>query len=157
GPDLANVALLFMLVLVFAEVILAWQFGHYTTTEGAETSAPAGSTSTIVAMVIAVIATLIFAFGAIIVLHAKFTGDFLGFLPDILRQFLERDPVAAGESAEWKYVESSFLFGLPREDWWSALIAIGAIVMIVFIYKAEAPRVSLIYKLLLGALRLVLI
>src|SRR5206468_306882 len=48
-------------------------------------------------------------------------------------------------------------FGLPREDWWTAVIALGAIVTIVLVYKAEAPRVSLVYKLLLGALRLFLI
>src|SRR5207253_191243 len=35
GPDLANIALLIMLGLLFLEVLLAWHFGHYTVTEGA--------------------------------------------------------------------------------------------------------------------------
>ncbi len=157
GPDLANVALLLVLALLFAEILLAWHFGHYTTTEGAETNAPQGPTPTIVAAVIAVIATLCFAVGAIVVAHARYTGDFLSFLPEIVRSFLEHDPVAAGESAKWEYQTAPFLFGLPREDWWTAVIALAAVALIVLIYRMEAPRVSVVYKLLLGALRLMLI
>ncbi len=78
-------------------------------------------------------------------------------MPGYLRGYIEGSQAAAGESAKWEYQTAPFLFGLPREDWWTALIALGAIVLIIFIYKAEAPRVSVVYKLLLGALRLMLI
>lgn len=157
GPDLANVALLLVLGLLFAEVLLAWHFGHYTTTETAQSGPGTGNTATFVAAGIAVVTGLLIAFAAAVVINYRMTGDFLGFLPQYLREFIEGAHAQAGESTAWKLEQNSFLFGLPREDWWSAAIVIGAVIMIVLIYRAEAPKVSVVYKMLLGVLRLFVI
>ncbi|MSQ93283.1 MAG: VWA domain-containing protein [Gemmataceae bacterium] len=162
GPDLANAALLLVLGLLFLEIFLAWYFGHYTTTEGALSNAPPGPTSTLVAAVIAVLATILFGIGALIIAHEIYTGDFLGFLPEILRSWAESglgvEKLQAGEGSRWTYEKMPFLFGMPgNEVWYLALFTIAGIITIFFIYKAEAPRVALAYKLLLGALRLYLI
>jgi uncharacterized membrane protein len=162
GPTLANMALLLVLGLLFAEIVLAWRFGHYTTTEGALSNAPPGPISTWVAAAIAVLSTIFFVIGAVIIVHEVRTGDFLGFLPDILRTWFENavgvPALNPGEGSNWVYEKSSFLFGLPGpENWYAILISLGAMMTIFFTYKAEAPRVSTVYKLLLGALRLYLI
>ena len=49
-------------------------------------------------------------------------------------------------------------FGLPgNETWYLGLLSAAAIALVIWTYRAEAPRVSLVYKLLLGAIRLNLI
>lgn len=162
GPFLANVALLIVLALLFIEIVLAWHFGHYTTTEGALSKAPAGPAGTYIAAFIAVMSTIFFAVGTFIIVEEIRTGDFLGFLPDLLRSWFEYSvgvpELQPGEGSNWTYDKSSFLFGLPGpESWYAVLLSLGAMVTIYFTYKAEAPKVSLVYKLLLGALRLYLI
>src|SRR5205823_371726 len=86
----------------------------------------------------------------------------LGFVPEILRNWFETvndiPQPAAGEGRNWRLESMSFLFGLPgSENWYAVLLSLTAIATIFFTYKAEAPRVSLTYKLLLGALRFQLI
>ena len=162
GPKLANIALLLVLLLMFAEIVLAWLFGHYTTTEGSLVSQPAGPISTAVAAGIAILSTIVFAVGAYVIVDYAISGDFLHFLPDIVRtlveQFVGAQPLQAGEGASWKFETMPFLLGLPgSERWYQVLLTIGVAILIFFTYKAEAPRVSIIYKLLLGALRLYLI
>jgi uncharacterized membrane protein len=162
GPLFANIALLLVLGLMFVEIVLAWAFGHYTVTEGALAAAAPGLTTTIVAAVLAVLATLLFGFGAAIIIMEKLTGDFLGFLPDIARTWFENriqiEPPMPGEGKNWRYEILPWLFGLPGgEQWWSIGFTLAAVLAIFFTYKAEAPRVSLVFKLLLGALRLFLI
>lgn len=162
GPTFANIALLIVLGLLFTEILMAWYFGHYTTTEGALSGAPPGPTSTVLAIAIAVMSSIFFAIGAAVIYHGIITGDFVSFLPDMVRNWIERqvgaDPLLAGEGSVWKYERNPFLFGMPgSEVWYSILITIGAVVTIFFTYKAEAPKVTLLYKLLLGALRFYLI
>ncbi len=162
GPTIANIALLIVLGLLFAEIVMAWYFGHYTTTEGALSGAPPGPTGTIVAAVVAVISTILFAIGALVITHEIRTGDFLGFLPELLRNWFEQfvgvPPLQPGEGSNWRYEKTQFLFGIPGpESWYAIFLILGACVTIFFTYRAEAPRVSLVYKLLLGALRMYLI
>jgi hypothetical protein len=109
-----------------------------------------------------VMSTIFFVIGAVVIVHEIRTGDFLGFLPDILRTWFERavdvPPLQPGEGSKWVYEKAPYLFGLPGpENWYAVLLSLGAVVTIFFTYKAEAPKVSLVYKLLLGALRLYLI
>src|SRR5205814_462785 len=42
GPEIAHYLLLAVLVLVFVEVLMAWQFGHYSATPGNEPVPAAG-------------------------------------------------------------------------------------------------------------------
>ncbi len=162
GPDIANILLLGMLGLLFAEIILAWMFGHYTTTPGALTNAPPGPASTTVAAGIAILCTFLFAIGLYIVVDYWVTGDFLGFFPDLIRGWFERrigvEPLNPGEGSNWNYERMSWLFGIPgSEYWYGVFFTLGAIALVFVIYKSEAPRVSLLYKFLLGALRIYLI
>ncbi len=162
GPDLANGALLLVLALLFLEIVLAWYFGHYTTTEGALVNSAPGASTTLVAAAIAILATILFGIGALVIAHEIYSGDFLGFLPEILRSWAEgalgAEPLQAGEGSRWTYEKMPFLFGLPgNEVWYLGLFTVAGVLTIFFTYRAEAPRVSLVYKLLLGALRLYLI
>ena len=81
-----------VLALLFAEVLLAWHFGHYTATEGMMTNSPAGNGPTFIASAIAILSALVVGIGALIIIHARMTGDFLGFLPEIIRRFIESNP-----------------------------------------------------------------
>lgn len=162
GPDIANMLLLCMLGLLFAEIVLAWLFGHYTTTEGAMTNAAAGPLGTTLAAAIAIFCTFLFVAGLFVVVDYWWTGDFLGFFPDLIRSWFERsigvEPLNPGEGSNWNYEESPWLFGLPGgERSYAFFLALAAVVVIVLIYKAEAPSVSVVFKLLLGAIRLYLI
>jgi uncharacterized membrane protein len=162
GPFLANVALLMVLALLFIEILLAWHFGHYTTTEGALAQAAPNPTGTIIAAVVAAIAVALFSFGAFILIWEKYTGDFLGFLPELVRGWFESAmgiaPPLAGEGRNWTLDPARWLFGMPGpEHWYAVFFSLAALTTIFFTYKAEAPRVSLGFKLLLGVLRLCLI
>lgn len=162
GPTVANIALLIVLGLMFVEIVMAWHFGHYTVSEGQLSDSPGGSTGTAFAGVMAALAAILCGIGALIVIHEKWTGDFLGFLPDILRTWFEYQmdipPPPAGEGRFWSLEPRPFLFGLPGpENWYAALIFLTAVAVVFFIYKAEGPKVSLTFKLLLGVLRICLI
>jgi hypothetical protein len=158
GPLLANIALLLALALIFVEILLAWQFGHYTVVDGA--MAPP-ATGLLWPLSVGLIAGLLLLAGGSVLIHALNTGDFLGFLPDVLRAGVERvlgvPPPPAGEGTHWDLEFQPFLHVLGSERWWAGLIGVGALVLIFFTYRAEAPTAPGIYKALLGALRLLLV
>jgi uncharacterized membrane protein len=160
GPVVANIVLLMVLGLLFLEILLTWTFGHYTTVDP-NLPANTGATGVVVAAVIAVLSLSVFAIGASVIAHERFTGNFLGFFPEILQTWAERNvgvPAPdAGEQTKWTYEPSEFLFGLPAEGWWALALTLAAITAIFFFYRAEAPKVPLRFKLLLGSLRLFLI
>src|SRR5262249_5656492 len=144
--------------LIFAEIILAWQFGHYSSVEGTTAQAARGAAWP---LAIAVIAGAIFVLGASILIHAARTGDFLGFLPDSVRGWVESGlgvpPPPAGENTRWDLEHLPWLPAFADETWLAGAIAVAAIVLIFFTYRAEAPLVHPAYKLLLGGLRIFLI
>src|SRR5262249_35912348 len=78
GPFRANIALLMVLGLLFLEIVLAWHFGHYTTTEGAVAQAPPSPWATSIATILAIVSMILFGIGAVLLIHERFTGDFLG-------------------------------------------------------------------------------
>jgi hypothetical protein len=158
GPTIANVALLLALFLLFAEVILAWQFGHYTTSDGTTTPMAEGW---LVPLLVAGFFAAVFTLGAAILLHASQTGDFLGFFPDFVRSWAEGlfgvPPPPPGEGTHWQLENHSYLFGLGNEGWWAGFLSLVSVVLVVFIYRAEAPMVSKLYKLVLAGLRIFLV
>ncbi len=162
GPFLANIALLIVLGLLFIEIVMAWHFGHYTTTEGAIAQSTPSPIVTMIAVGVAVFSVIVVGIGAFVLVHERQHGDFLGFLPDIVRAWFEFimniQPPSAGEGRNWPLEQQTYLFDLPGpEHWYAVLISVAAAVTIFFTYKAEAPRVSLLFKMLLGAVRLCLI
>jgi uncharacterized membrane protein len=144
GPTLAGVALLLVMGLVFAEVILAWLFGHYSTTEGAESRpASAGLVTLLILALVAVVGVSIFGAVATIIYHFHETRDFLGFLPEFLRRWFEGDNVEHGEGRRWTLgTGHPVLFGMPAENWWMIGITLTAAATIFFIYLKEARKAA---------------
>ena len=158
GPDIAHALLLAVLVLLLVEVILAWAFGHYSAVAGT-TEVARGKVGPIV---VACIAGALFLLGAGILIHAAQTGDFLGFAPDWFRGWIESwlgvPPPASGEATHWEPARKAvFLRDSGSDAWLLAGIALVAIGLVYFVYRAEAPNTSPAYKILLGGLRLFLI
>lgn len=158
GPEIAKWALLLVLVLVLLEVILAWHFGHYSTVAGATEPAAVGWT---VPLVVAVAAGLLFAAGAFILVQGQSSGDFLSFLPDTFRGWLESrggiDPPPPGEGTRWNLESMNWLPAIVDDTWFVAFLALAAFALIFFIYRAEAPGVHPAYKFVLGGLRVFLV
>ena len=118
GPVIARWLLLGVLVLVPAEVVLAWLFGHYSggahrtcagyatsrlTSHPALASRPAWSSSACVGS------------SLLVLLHDAVTGDFLGFLPGmgcagLSSQSCDVPPPAPGEGSRWQLDYSSYLW-----------------------------------------------
>ncbi|HMF19834.1 MAG TPA: hypothetical protein VKE98_21695, partial [Gemmataceae bacterium] len=158
GPAVAHVLLIAVLILLFLEVILAWVFGHYSAVAGT-TEVARGRTGPIV---VACIAGVLFLFGAFVLINAAQTGNFLGFAPNWLRDGIEslRDipPPAPGEASRWEPVSKNvFLHDSSSDVWLLVGIALIAIVLVYFIYRAEAPNTSPTYKVLLAGLRLFMV
>lgn len=157
GPTIALLAVWIAFVLIFVEVLLAWQFGHYSAVEGA-TLPPA--TGLFWPIAVTVIAALLFLGGGLtwFFLRGMDPGGAVGYIRGLIEAWRDVPPPEAGEASAWRLDEIAFLPALlGRSDFWVfALLALGA-VLIFFTYRAEAPTVSVVYKLLLGGLRLFLI
>jgi hypothetical protein len=158
GPLLANIALLLALALIFAEIVLAWKFGHYSAAFGATAPAARGLVWPIA---IALAAGVFLLVGGSVLVHAIQTGDFLGFFPEGVRAWVEQvlgvPPPPPGEGTHWDLEFLPFLHVLGNERWWAAALALGAAVLIFFTYRAEGPTVPGLYKALLGGLRFFLV
>jgi hypothetical protein len=155
GPLVAHWLLLAALVLLLAEVVLAWHFGHYSAVAGGFEAPPAqgrllpilGST------------TAFFIAGgvAFILIHNAWTGDFLGFIPDYARSGLERalgvPPPAAGEGSHWRLELLPYLWDSASDTWLVGFIALAGIALIVGIYWREGRSASGVYRGLLAGVR----
>jgi hypothetical protein len=159
GGGIAHILLLVVLFLVLAEVVMAWQFGHYSSA-GALT----GEMVTRKAGAWQVLAWaspwLLFAFLSVIafvLIHDAWTGDFLGFLPDAVRGVAERAlniaPPAPGEGSRWRLEYTSFLWS-PRADVWLAgAVAVLAVAGVAVVYAVEGNDTSRAVRVLFVALR----
>jgi Mg-chelatase subunit ChlD len=157
GPVIAHYALLAVLVLLFVEVVLANVFGHYSAVAGAPAPAP----GTAAPAILAIVASLIFATGAFILIHANKTGDFMGFLPDSWRGWFEAwqgiPPPATGEATHWDLEFHSYLRDPSSDFWLAAGIAFLGGLVVFWCLRAEAPFVRPGYKALIGTMRMFLI
>src|SRR5262249_2077326 len=99
GTAIARWLLLAVLALLGAEVVLAWHFGHYSRVAGTPGARPAEG-RLVPGLVTALAGVLCLSVAAVLI-HAAWTGDFLGFLPEALRQGFEAalhiPPPAPGE------------------------------------------------------------
>jgi SAM-dependent methyltransferase len=159
GVVLARWLLLAMLVLLLGEVVLAWQFGHYSTAAGTSGTPPA--TGKLLPGLIAAGAAMLFlAFGGVL-LHAAWTGDFLSFLPEGSRRLLESvmgvAAPASGEGTRWRLEFNSFLWSASADPWLAGVVALAAGVLIYLVYRQEGQTAGAIYKLLLTGLRICLL
>lgn len=158
GPDIAHWILLLAMILLFAEVYLAWKFGHYSAVHGA---GPEPATGLVMPSAIAIVAFALFTFLAFVLGHALITGDFLGFLPRILRNWFERlvgaPPTPPGEESRWELGGRAVFFDGFHDPWYLGLLGVAALALVFFTYRAEGPSIRGIYKLLLGGLRIFMI
>lgn len=158
GPDIAYWVLLAVLVLLFAEVILAWRFGHFSAVHGAGSEPASGL---VMPSAVAIIAGTLFVLIAFVLTHALVTGDFLGFLPRILRNWVERlvgAPASPpGEESRWELGGRAVFFDGIHDGWYLGLLGVAAVALCFFTLREEGPTVNKIYKLLLGGLRVLMI
>jgi hypothetical protein len=149
GPLVARWLLLALLVLVILEVVLAWQFGHYSAVAEPPVADAPGSPSrrSRGARVLLVLPGVLFALGLTLagcLVHDAWTGDFLGFLPDGMRRWVERvldiPPPAPGEGSRWRTEYTSYLWDGRADRWLAGLIAVAAAVGVWLIYSREGRR-----------------
>jgi Mg-chelatase subunit ChlD len=155
GMVVARWLLLIMLVLLMVEVILAWRFGHYTAAVGAMGVPPAPGR--LVPATVGVLAGLLFVLLAGVLVHAVWTGDLLGFLPDETRAGIEASlgipAPAAGEGTRWHLEFTPYLWDAASDPWLAGGLALVLAAMVVAIYLKEGTTASPAYKLLLAGLR----
>jgi hypothetical protein len=147
GDLVARWLLLVLLVLIVAEVVLAWRFGHYSAgvTPLEETGQPRSRTKGQWALL--VLPWLLFA-GVLgiagILIHDAATGDFLAFLPDAGRRFLERvadiPPPAPGEGSHWRLEYRSYFWDSRADLWLAPALAIGAACLFYAVYVREGNQ-----------------
>jgi hypothetical protein len=159
GPVVAHWLLLAMLVLVLAEVVLAWHFGHYSSVVGSYDGPPA--TGRLLPSALGGLAFLVTAAVGFVLIHALVTGDFLGFLPDALRRSIEQalgiPPPAPGEGSRWRLEFLPYLWDASTDSWLAGFIAVAGMLMIAWIYRREGQTASAPYRLLLAGLRVCLL
>jgi hypothetical protein len=159
GPVIAHYLLLAVLVLLFLEVVLAHVFGHYTAVPSGFTEPP--KTGRALPGLVAMVFGVIFLLGAVVLVHAAQTGDFLGFLPDAFRGWIESlfgvPPPAPGEGTRWNLEFMPYLRDAASDPWLAGGIALAAALLLYFVYQAEGILATPAYRALLGGLRLFLI
>jgi uncharacterized membrane protein len=146
GPALARWMLLVVFGLLLAEVLLAWRFGSARSGPAAAIDQPADTpgrrrVDRLLGMVTAV-ALAVIAAGGLLLVHAAWTDDALGFLPADARRSVEVafgvPPAAAGEGTRWRLEFLPYLSGDPRTDRWLAGTGgVAAIVLAVWVYRRE--------------------
>jgi hypothetical protein len=160
GPAIAHYLLLVVLVLLVIEVVLAWFFAHYTAIAGTSVGEPPRS-GLGWPIGVAMIAGLLLVTGAGVLIHAARTGDFLGFLPDTVRGWMEGlldvPPPAPGEGTRWSLEFLPYLRDAASDPWLASGIAVLAAALIFGIYQLESRTAPTAYKILLGGLRIFLV
>lgn len=158
GPEIAHYALLAVLGLLLLEVVLACVFGHFSSVPGAV--APA-ATRRALPITVAVVSGVLFLLIAGVLLHAALSGDFLGFLPLALRSWVESwlgiPPPAPGEGTRWALEFSPYFLDAASDVWAGGAVALATAGLLFVTYLYEGPTISVVYKVLLGGLRLFLV
>jgi hypothetical protein len=158
GKAIARWIMLFMLLLLAAEVIMAWRFGHYTSVVDATNTKTASKPGRLLPFLIGAVALILFVgiFG--ILANAAWTGDLLGFLSDNARSAIETrmgiPAPAPGEGTHWRLEYTPYLVDGSSDPWLAGGWALAMIVLVGVLYFREGKTASTTYKLLLAGLRL---
>ena len=156
GRVIARWLMFLMLLLLVAEVVMAWRFGHYTGVVDGTTSPPAPGK--LLPFAVAALAAVLFIgiFG--VLAHAAWTGDLLGFLSDDARSDIEArmgvPPPAPGEGSHWRLEYTPYLVDGTNDPWIAGGWALAMVALVVLLYFQEGRTASTSYKLLLAGLRL---
>jgi hypothetical protein len=163
GPAIARWLLLVVLALLFVEIVMAWQFGHYTSAASADDAnavrARGGQAAALYSL-----AGVLFALSlglAFVLVHNAWTGDFLGFLPESLRRSAEEamdiPAPAPGEGSHWRLEYSSYLWDGNADPWLAGALAVAALGLVVYVYRREGRTPGTAFRLVLGGLRIGLV
>ncbi len=156
GSAIARWLLWAMLGLAILEVLLAWRLGHYSSVPNTMERPPAPGK--IVPFCVAILALALFLGCAGVLIHAVWTGDFLGFLPDEMRADMERSfgiqPPAPGEGTRWYLQFTPYFLDAGADPWLAGTLAIVLIGLVTAIYLREGQTAGRSYRILLSGLRL---
>jgi hypothetical protein len=146
GPALARWMMLVVFGLLVAEGLLAWRFGSArsgpTAAIDEPTDTPGRRRVDRLLGILAAAPLIVIAAGGLLLVHAAWTDDALGFLPADARRSVESafgiPPAAAGEGTRWRLEFLPYLTGEPRTDRWLAGTGgVAAIVLAGWIYRRE--------------------
>lgn len=160
GNGIANILLYVLLAFVMLEVILAWQFGHYSSAPTLPVEqAPKGPGLKEWSLWAAPWVLFLFLGGiSFILIHNAATGDFLAFLPEAVRATVERafdiPPPAPGEGSRWRLEFASYFWDSKADPWIVGAFALLATGGVGLIYRQEGRDVRNRFRALLVALRL---
>jgi hypothetical protein len=158
GPTVARWLVTLGVILLVAEVILAWRLGPGRTMAGVRTDAASAeltpSVHRILWRIVAAVPLLAAAAALISVLHADRTGELLGFLPDRWRQGLESavgvPGAAPGEGTRWRLEGANVYAASFRTDRWVlTALAVAAVAVAILAYRAERKGVPVGRRLVL--------
>lgn len=144
GSAVARWLLLLAFVFLVAEGILAWHFGHYSTVHERDTlTAPAAALRWLKPL-LSVLVSLLGLFtllAAFVVVHAVWTGDFLGFLPGSWRRDVEErmgvpEP-APGEGSLWNLEFQPYLRDAAADVWLAPLVGVLVAGLVIWLYRRE--------------------
>jgi hypothetical protein len=149
GPGLARLALLALFGLLVLEVVLAWRFGSARRGQAPaldqHPDTPARRFRDRLLAGLAAAPLVVFVGAGLLLLHAAWTDDLLGFLPTEARRSVEAafgvPPAAPGEGTRWRLEFLPYLTGRPATDRWLAGAAgVAVIALAVWIYRRELAR-----------------
>src|SRR5262249_12142461 len=150
GAKVARVLLILLLVLLVLELILAWQFGHYSADAGTLASPP--KTGPVLPAIVGIGGLFLLGFLVAVAVHYQQTEEFLGFLPAKGRTLIERsqglEEAPAGEENKWKLADNSSLFPGDLDPWLKPAVGLAAALLILIIYLQEGRIAGTGYKLL---------
>jgi hypothetical protein len=165
GKFIARWLLLTMLVLIVAEVVLAWQLARHGKEAPEATSKDFAMGRRIADLLCLVWAGLLLIILVVptflVLLHAAWTGDFLAFLPDGFRIGIETrlgvPPPSTGEELHWRIEFAPYLWNLMNHAWVEGIVAVAIAALVIGIYLHEGKTAKAIYRLLLAGLRISLL
>src|SRR5262249_60548110 len=87
--------------------------------------------------------------------------DCLGFLPEAFRRGVESalgiPPPAPGEGTRWHLEFTPYLRDAASDPWLAGAIALGAALLVFFVYRNEGSTAGAAYRVLMGGVRLFLV
>ena len=159
GTVVARWLLLLLFGLVIAEVVLAWQFGHYSAVHGTQPPGKAWWGRALVGLAFVLFGVVLV--GTLVLMQGAWTGDFLGFLPEGLRRTVETSlgipPPAPGEGTRWRLEFLPYLMDALTDSWLASALAVASGILVVLIYIREGRTTRPAFKLLLAGLRFCLV